>query len=51
MPADRHPLRLLEHALRAGDRRLADLIAVRLYPAALPPALATLAALRRRLGI
>ena len=51
MPADRHPLRVLEHALRAGDRMLADLILARLYPAAAPPALTTLIALRRRLGI
>jgi hypothetical protein len=51
MPADRSPLRVLEHALRAGDRRLADLIAARLYPAVVPPALTTLAVLRQRLGI
>jgi hypothetical protein len=44
---DRHPLRALEHALRAGDRRLADLIAARLFPGAYR----TLRRLRRHLGI
>ena len=44
---DRHPLRAFEHALRAGDRRLADLIAVRLFPGAHR----TLLRLRQQLGI
>jgi hypothetical protein len=44
---DRHPLRALEHAFRAGDRRLADLIAVRLFPGAHR----ALLRLRRQLGI
>jgi hypothetical protein len=44
---DRHPLRALEHALCAGDRRLADLIAVRLFPGAHR----TLLRLRKRLNI
>jgi hypothetical protein len=44
---DRHPLRALEHALRAGDRRLADLIAARLFPGAHR----ALRRLRRHLGI
>jgi hypothetical protein len=47
MPKDRHPLRVLEHALRAGDRLLADLIAARL----LPGAHRTVLLLRQRLGI
>jgi hypothetical protein len=51
MPADHHPLRVLEHALRAGDRRLADLIAARLFPSVSPAALRTLVGLRERLGI
>jgi hypothetical protein len=44
---DRQPLRALEHALRAGDRRLADLIAARLFPGAHR----TLLRLRQHLGI
>jgi hypothetical protein len=44
---DRHPLRALEHALRAGDRRLTDLIAARLFPGALR----TLLRLREHLRI
>jgi hypothetical protein len=51
MAADRHPLRVLEHALRAGDRLLAELIAARLYPAARPAARRTLLLLRQRLRI
>lgn len=47
MPADRHPLRVLEHALRAGDHHLARLIAARLFPGAAR----TLLLLRRRLRI
>jgi len=47
MPADRHPLRVLEHALRAGDHQLAQLIAARLFPGAVR----TLVALRERLRI
>ncbi|HEY7618661.1 MAG TPA: hypothetical protein VH834_02765 [Solirubrobacteraceae bacterium] len=47
MPGDRHPLRALEHALHAGDLRLADLIAARL----LPGAYRTMLLLRVRLGI
>jgi hypothetical protein len=34
MPADRDPLRVLEHAVRNGDRRLAHLIAGTLFPSA-----------------
>jgi hypothetical protein len=51
MPADRHPLRVLEHALSAGDRRLAELIAVKLFPGAGPGAYAAVLLLRQRLGI
>jgi hypothetical protein len=51
MPADRHPLRVLEHALAAGDRRLADLIVARLFPGAAPVAHRTLVLLRQRFGI
>jgi hypothetical protein len=47
MPPDRHPLRVLAHALHAGDHRLAQLIAARLFPGALR----TLRALRERLRI
>lgn len=47
MPADRHPLRVLEHALRAGDHELARLIALRLFPAAAR----TVVVLRERLRI
>jgi hypothetical protein len=47
MPPDRDPLRLLLHALAAGDARLADLVARRLFPAARR----TLLLLRRRLKI
>ena len=47
MPADRHPLRVLEHALHAGDHQLAHLIAAKLFPGALR----TLRALRQRLRI
>jgi len=47
MPADRHPLRVLEHALRAGDHQLAQLIAAKLFPGAVR----TLVALRERLRI
>jgi hypothetical protein len=47
MPADRHPLRVLEHALRAGDHQLAQLIAATLFPGARR----TLRALRERLRI
>jgi hypothetical protein len=47
MPADRHPLRVLEHALRAGDHRLAELIAAALFPGAVR----TLLVLRERLQI
>jgi hypothetical protein len=34
MPVDRNPLRVLEHAVRAGDRRLAHLIFATLFPGA-----------------
>jgi hypothetical protein len=47
MPADRNPLRVLEHALHAGDQQLAQLIAARLFPGAVR----TLLALRERLRI
>jgi hypothetical protein len=47
MPGDRHPLRALEHALHAGDLRLADVIAARLFPGAYR----TVLLLRVRLGI
>jgi len=47
MPADRHPLRVLEHAVRAGDHKLARLIASRLFPGAAR----TIVALRERLRI
>jgi hypothetical protein len=51
MPANCHPLRVLEHALSAGDRRLADLITVKLFPGAAPAAHRTFLVLRRRLAI
>jgi hypothetical protein len=51
MPANRHPLRVLEHALQAGDRRLTELIAARLFPGAAPAAYRTVLLLRLRLGI
>jgi hypothetical protein len=47
MPPQRDPVRALAHALAAGDTRLADLLAKRLWPAAHR----TLLLLRRRLGI
>jgi hypothetical protein len=47
MPADRHPLRVLEHARHAGDHQLAQLIVARLFPGAVR----TLRALRKRLRI
>jgi hypothetical protein len=47
MPADRHPLRVLEHARRSGDHRLAHLIAAALFPGAAR----TVLALRERLRI
>jgi hypothetical protein len=47
MTPDRDPLRLLAHALAAGDTRLADLVAERLFPAAQR----TVVVLRERLGI
>lgn len=47
MPADRDPLRVLEHARRAGDLQLAHLIAALLFPGAAR----TVLALRERLGI
>ncbi len=47
MLPDRDPLRLLAHALAAGDTRLADLVAARLFPGAHR----TLLLLRERLGI
>jgi hypothetical protein len=47
MPADRNPLRVLEHALHAGDHQLAHLIAQRLFPGAVR----TLRTLRERFGI
>jgi hypothetical protein len=47
MPADRHPLRVLEHARRAGDNQLAQLIAAMLFPGATR----TVLALRERLRI
>jgi hypothetical protein len=47
MPADRNPLRVLEHALLAGDHQLAQLIAARLFPGAVR----TLLVLRERLRI
>jgi hypothetical protein len=46
MPPDRDPLRVFAHALRAGDRRLAELIALRLGGAPL-----TLLRLSWQLGI
>jgi hypothetical protein len=51
MPANRHPLRVLEHALLAGDGRLADLLAAKLFPDAAPAAYRTFLILRRRLAI
>jgi hypothetical protein len=51
MPTDRHPLRVLEHALLAGDRRLAELVAARLFPGASPAAYRAFLVLRQRLGI
>jgi hypothetical protein len=51
MPADRHPLRVLQHALLAGDQRLADLLAARLFPGSPPAAYRTFLVLRQRLGI
>jgi hypothetical protein len=47
MPADRHPLRVLDHARRAGDHQLAHLIAARLFPGAAR----TVLVLRERFGI
>ena len=47
MSEDRDPGRVLEHALRAGDYRLAQLIAAQLFPGAER----TLLALRERLRI
>ena len=47
MPADRNPLRVLEHALHAGDHQLAELIAERLFPGAVR----TVLRLRERFGI
>ena len=47
MPADRNPVRVLEHALHAGDHQLAHLIAERLFPGAVR----TLLLLRERFGI
>ena len=47
MATDRHPLRVLEHALRYGDHQLAELVALRLFPAAV----GTLLFLRERLQI
>ena len=47
MPADRDPLRVLEHARRAGDHQLAHLIAALLFPGAA----ATVLVLRERLAI
>lgn len=52
MPADRHdPLRVLRHALRAGDGRLADLIAAKLFPGVVAGARRTLLLLLQRFGI
>jgi hypothetical protein len=47
MPADRNPLRVLEHALHAGDHQLARMIAEKLFPGAVR----TLLALREQLRI
>jgi hypothetical protein len=47
MPPHRNPLRVLEHALHAGDHQLAQLIAERLFPGAVR----TLLVLRERFGI
>jgi hypothetical protein len=47
MPADRNPMRVLEHALHAGDHKLAQLIAAKLFPGAVR----TLLVLRERFGI
>jgi len=47
MPADRQPLRVLEHARQAGDHQLARLIAATLFPGAAR----TLVVLRERLRI
>jgi hypothetical protein len=47
MPADRHPLRVLEHALSSGDHQLARVIVAILFPGALK----TLHVLRERLRI
>jgi hypothetical protein len=51
MLANRHPLRVLEHALTAGDQRLAELITARLFPDAAPAAYRTFLLLRQRLAI
>ena len=51
MADDRRPLRVLLHATRAGDRRLAELLAARLFPDAAPAAWRTLRLLLRRFGI
>jgi hypothetical protein len=51
MPANRNPLRVLEHALSAGDQRLAGLIAAKLFPDAAQAAQRTFLVLRERLAI
>jgi hypothetical protein len=48
MPPDRDPLRVFVHAVRAGDWRLAELLAERLRLAAVHR---TVLLLRQRLGI
>jgi hypothetical protein len=42
---------VLEHALSAGDQRLADLITAKLFPGAAPAAYRTFLMLRERLAI
>jgi hypothetical protein len=51
MVDDRRPLRVLQHAARAGDRRLAKLLPRRLFPDAAPAAWRTLLLLLQRFGI
>jgi len=48
---DRHPLRVLQHAARVGDGRLAELLAARLFPDVAPAACRTLRLLLQRFGI
>ena len=51
MTDDRHPLRVLQHAARSGDRRLAELLAARLFPEVARAAWRSLRLLLQRFGI